>query len=236
MRKLSLRGWQDGWAMLQNWKCLGSCCHARLKKLSVSCMNILAAYCLFIHLFCSGLQKLACRHVLFLPSPFFLFVVTGIGALCRLTADMPWSDRPGPGSAGGQSSGFVRDSWPLGSLSVSGGTSHAMQCAVRNLKCNRGLLADLMYIRGRLWDGNQKELWLLMTGCRMCYGKPCCGFYSGTPVDIFERVIVGNHSISLWRRSNFQIQCSIQLKKERETSHSATSASPKWPIFFPWVL
>lgn len=152
--------------------------------------------------------------------PFFLFIVTGIGVLCRLTADMPWSDRPGPGSAGGQSSGFVRDSWPLGSLSVSTGTSHAMQCAVHNLKCNRGLLAYLMYIRGRLWDGNQRELWLLMTGCRMCYGKPCCGFYSGTPVDIFERVIVGNHSISLWRRSNFQIRCSIQLKKrEKKTLH-----------------
>lgn len=111
-------------------------------------------------------------------------VVTGISALCRLTADGHWSGRSGPGSAAGQSSGSARDSWPPGSLFVSGGPSHAMHSAFHNLQsvsllCCWGPLGGPKYIgglflSGQLRDVEQKELWLLMTGCRMCCGKPYC--------------------------------------------------------------
>lgn len=72
-----------------------------------------------------------------------------------------------------------------------------------------GLLLQLIYIGRQLRDVKQKELQLLMTGCRMCCGKPYCILF-GHPVDIFDRVIVGNHGNSLRRRSNFQIQCITQ--------------------------
>lgn len=78
-----------------------------------------------------------------------------------------------------------------------------------SLPGRRGLPLQLIYIRRQLRDVKQKELRLLMTGCRMCCGKPYCVLF-GHPVDIFERVIVGNHGNSLWRRSNFQIQCTTQ--------------------------
>lgn len=36
--------------------------------------------------------------------------LAGSSALCELTADVQWYDRPAPGSATGQSSGSMRDS------------------------------------------------------------------------------------------------------------------------------
>lgn len=42
-------------------------------------------------------------------------------------------------------------------------------------------------LEGRLWDGNQKELWLLMTGCAACYGKPCCVSFTRAPLWIYLR-------------------------------------------------
>lgn len=67
--------------------------------------------------------------------------------------------------------------------------------------------------RQRRRDGKQKELWLLMTGCAVLWKAMLRFFSLGTPVDIFEGVIVGNHRIALrFKGSIFKYnQYSIQL-------------------------
>lgn len=76
--------------------------------------------------------------------------------------------------------------------------SHAEHGAVRNLQCNRGLPADRVYIRGTAVRRKPEGAVALNDRLRSVLWEAMLRFfYSGTPVDIFERVIVGNHGIPL---------------------------------------
>lgn len=116
-------------------KCPGSCCHARLNKLFVLCLNILAAYCLFIHLFWSRLQKLACRHVLFL-SPFFfysLWLASTLSAGWQLTCPQVTGLARGQQEASHLASWETLDLWGRSPSALAPHTPCALQSVTLNV-------------------------------------------------------------------------------------------------------
>lgn len=163
-------------------------------------------------LFCSGSQKLPCRRRISPPFLLLLWLASAPSAARRQTrprvTGLVWGQR----RASHLATWEILDLW--GHPASVPAPWHG---AVRNLRCTTGLPADRVYIRGMAAAaaGRKAEGAVALNDrLRSVLWKAMLRFFSsGTPVDIFEGVIVGNHRIALrFKGSIFKYnQYSIQL-------------------------